>query len=51
MHSTILSGAIDGNNLDIKDALRNGANIAVRDEEGDTALNLASYQGVLLSHY
>ena len=41
----VLVGAIDGNNLDIKDALRNGANIAVRDEEGDTAINLASYQG------
>ena len=40
-------GAIDGNHLDIKDALRNGATISVRDEEGDTALNLAAYQGKL----
>jgi ankyrin repeat protein len=43
----LIMGAIDGDTKAILDSLRSGAQINVRDEEGDTALNLASYQGYI----
>lgn len=43
----LIMGAIDGDTNVILDSLRGGAQINVRDEEGDTALNLASYQGYI----
>ena len=43
----LISGAVDGDAQAILSSVRGGAEVDAQDEEGDTALNLACYQGYL----